>query len=275
MKQKKQPKEQPHTQDVLEAYPEHKQVDAFSERRYIKMMRFLTIFTIINLAMIMAGSGLYFYLAKNADISVSSRNMYAIDPEKKLLLPSESKTIVISAKQLLIEQVVRDYLYLRYAVVLDNQTMKKRWGENGIMAFYSAPGVFEQFKTEVEQRWNETIGRGVTRDLHIYDLSLVRGDLWSAYIETFDFKVDENLGRICDCDDNSRFCITCKEMSSIPGSRKRHKIWLRADAIAPKTQVNPMGIVIYAYYPSDIPVPKKGEEKSTFWDLPPALRPDI
>ena len=113
----------------------------------------------------------------------------------------------------------------------------------------------------------------ITRDVHIYSLYPVHGDLWSAYIETFDFPLDENLNKKCDCSDNSRECLNCKEKNTV--LRQRKKILLRAGFFGEKTLQNPLGIVIYAYYPAYVPVPKKGEKKETFWDLPPALRPTL
>ena len=85
MKKNKPKKEPPRTQDVLGAYPEREQVDAFPERRYIKMTRFLTVITIINLSLLIALSGIYFYKTKHIDINIFMRNrsqMYTIDPER-------------------------------------------------------------------------------------------------------------------------------------------------------------------------------------------------
>ena len=81
------------------------------------------------------------------------------------------------------------------------------------------------------------------------------------------------MGKICDCTDNSHDCLTCKEQNIIPGGRRRRKILLRANFQGEKTLRNPMGVMVYAYYPALVPVPKPEEDVSTFWDLPPALRP--
>ena len=99
-------------QDVLGAYPEKEQVDAFPERRYVRLTRFLTIFTVINLAFVIAGSGFYFYMAQNKDITLNAKgwvHMYSIDPERKLLLPSEPFNAHVSAMQLMIEKALRQY----------------------------------------------------------------------------------------------------------------------------------------------------------------------
>lgn len=273
---KKEKKEKPHDIDVLEAYPEKEQVDAFPERRYIKLTRFLTIFSTINLAMVIAYSGIYYYLARNVDTDIASHgvvHMYAIDPERKLLLPSEPAQTRVSARQLVMEDALRKYLQTRYAIIWDMDKMRRNWGEEGYVASLSTVEVFTKFSSEAGRIW-ETIKRErFTRDVHIYSLYPVHGDLWSAYIETFDFPLDENLEKKCDCSDNSHECLSCKEIHSIPNGRRRKKILLRADFSGKKTLSNPMGILVYAYYPAFVPVVKENNEK--FWDLPAALRPEI
>lgn len=270
-------KEQPN-QDILETYPERKQVTAFPERRYIKLTRFLTIFTIINLAFIIAEAGFYFYMANNKDITLNAKgwvHMYSIDPERKLLLPSEPFQTRVSAMQLMIEKALRQYLEERYAFIWDTDAMTKRWGEKGYVARVSTPEVFNKFSQEVEQNWLPLQQSRLTRDVHIYSLYPLHGDMWSAYIETFDFPLDENLGKNCDCTDNSYECLKCKEKNMIPNGRKRKKILLRVNFVGPKTLENPLGILVYAYYPAYVPVPKNNQPSEKFWDLPPALRPKI
>lgn len=275
MKKNKPKKEVPHTQDVLGAYPEKEQVDAFPERRYIKMTRFLTIVAIVNLAILIALSGFYFYEVKNVDIKIFSKNrsqMYRIDPERKVLLPIELSNTSVHAMQLVMESTIRTYLTERYSSVLDADTMQRRWGNGGYIALLSSIEVMERFVKEREVSWNEVWRNRISRDTHIYSLRYIHGDLWEAYIETFDFVLDENLKKKCDCSDNSYECLSCKEKNTV--KRQRKKIWLRANFIGQKNLFNPFGIMIYAYYPASIPLPKKGERK-TFWDLPPALRPRI
>ena len=264
-------KKETNNQDVLEAYPEKEQVDAFPERRYVRLVRFLTIFSVINLACVFACSGLYFYMARNKDITLNNMgwvHMYSIDPEKKQLLPSEPFQKGVSALQLVTEKTLRRYLEERYSYISDLDTMTKRWGENGYVAHLSNQEVYNRQRN------------GKARDLHIYSLYPLHGDLWSAYIETFDFLLDENLEKACDCMDNSSECLSCKEENMVPGSRRRMKILLRINFSGPRICKNedcdnPLGMVVYAYYPAYVPVPKNKEKAEKFWDLPPALRPDV
>ena len=263
-------------QDVLEAYPEKEQVDAFPERRYIKLTRFLTVFTIINLAMVISWAGLYFYMARHKDISISQRNwvhIYTIDPERKLVLPSEFGYGRVPALQLMMEKALRQYLTERYEYIWAADTMRERWGERGYVARLSDPDIRAKFNGEAKGTWNEIQQKRVTRDVHIYSLYPVHGDLWSAYIETFDLPLDENLEKKCDCTDNSHECIECKEKNMIPNGRRRKKILLRANFEGVKNLDNPLGVMVYAFYPAVIPIPKEGADAEKFWNLPPALRP--
>ena len=281
-------KEQSNNQDVLEVYPEKEQVDAFPERRYIKLTRFLTIATIVNLAFVIAYTGIYFYMVRHKDIILERGNyvhLYSIDPEKKLLLPAEPTQIQVSPMQLAMEKALRQYIEERYTLIFDTNEMNKRWGENGYVTRLSQQGILQSFKSEVSRSIQEIRKNHITRDVHIYSLYPVHGDLWSAYIETFDFPLDENLKKVCDCMDNSKECLKCKMSNAI--KRERKKILLKANFRGiknctdspndnPKEEEkicnNPLGIMVYAYYPAHIPLPKNGEKKETFWDLPPALR---
>ena len=153
--------------------------------------------------------------------------------------------------------------------------MRKRWDENGYVARMSSQEVATSFRREVEASWTSMRQNKVTRDVHIYSLYPTHGDFWSAYIETFDFKLDDELNKKCDFYDNSYECLECKEQNMIPDGRNRKKILLRVNFIAPKTLDNPLGIMVYAYYPAYVPVPKDKKNAEKFWDLPPALRPRI
>ena len=287
MKQDNQKKELPKDQDGLEAYPTKKQVDSFPERRYIKMTRFLTIFTIVNLAMLMASAGIYFYMAKHKDISISRGgriHLYSIDPEKKLLLPAEPGNRRISSMQLIVEKSLRRYLEERYSSIASMEDMQRRWGERDYVAYMSTEEVFLKFVEERDRAWNEIWRNRVTRDVHIYSLEYVHSDLWEAYIETFDLPFEDDLKKKCDCTDNSKECLACKEENMIPDGRKRKKIWLRINFAGQKGVIvgrdgkvsydNPFGLLIYAYYSADIPISSSGDNKK-LWDLPPALMPEI
>ena len=157
-------------QDVLEAYPEKEQVDAFPERRYIKLTRFLTIVAIVNLALVIACSGLYFYMIRHKDITINYRNwvhLYSIDPERKLLLPSEPTQVSVSAMQLVMEKALRQYLEERYASIWDVDEMRKRWGEEGYVARFSHPDIAKKFTDETARVWMDIWQKRITRDVHI------------------------------------------------------------------------------------------------------------
>ena len=263
--------------DVLEAYPERLQVDAFPERRYVRLTRFLAIFTIVNLACVIAGAGGYFYMARNRDIKITAPgwvHLYSIDPERKLLLPSEPFEANVSAMQLVIEKNLRQYLEERYTHIWDMDTVRKRWEKGGFIDIHSTPSVFQKFTADVAQSLDFLRNNNqLIRDVHIYSLYPVHGDLWSAYIETFDFPLEETLGKKCDCVDNSSKCLNCKEKNAV--NRERKKILIRVNFFDKKSLENPLGLLVYAYYTAYVSIPKDKEKAEKFWDLPPALRPDI
>ena len=281
-------KELARTADVLEAYPEREQVASFPERRYIKMIRFLTIVSIVNLAFIISLACFYFYMSQNVDISIEKNGkvlFYSIDPEKKMMQPSGKEKEVVSALNIYMEKTIRDYLKTRYSYIYDRDKMTQRWEalpkESTSTEFniplFSSDDVTRRFSENRKQLSYNLFHNKMVQEARIYDLYLARWDLWSAYLEVFDFKLDDNLNHPCPCQDDSTKCWECKEQNKI--SKKRYKVWLRAKFFDEKDRDlesvyrNPLNVKIYAFYELPVRIPDDTkDQKETFWGLPPTLR---
>lgn len=120
--------------DVLGRYPEHMQVKALPERRYVKTSRILAVLILINLGFLMAFGGIYMYLAERIDVSIASRravNLFYIDTEQKRLRPAEHTQRGVYAMQLMAESLLRQYIQDRHAITWDNTVMAQKWGVSG------------------------------------------------------------------------------------------------------------------------------------------------
>lgn len=272
--------------DHLEAYPERKQVSAFPERRFIKTNRMLVILTIINLACMLAGAGLFIYAAKRIDVRVVGKKgifLYQMDTEEKMLKPTEFLTIAAPAKRFIMEDYLKTYIIERHSSVDDNTESSYKHTSTGLVLRSS----FNKLKPQIEKEFSQIrqeVGMSKRRDVHVYNLHPYRGNLWTAVVETFDFpkNIDEP---ICDCMDNSTTCLACKSQHN--EKRRRYRVWIRAifserkedrwfrttnendDTYYKKvSRDNPFGILVNGYYVGYLPFP----ETSKKWDLPPELK---
>ncbi len=258
--------------DILGAYPENMQVRAIPERRYLKTSRLLALFVILNVAVLIALSGLFVYYANRVDVSIAGANslyLFAIDHEQKILKPSEYYRKNVHSLQLMTEAIVRDYIIQRHAVLWDDDEMRRRWNSpQSFVLNYSTPRLFNDFrKGEALQFLNESRSNNVTKDVHLYDLKLLKNNLWHGIFEVFDMPIPDAYRAICPCDDNSETCLSCKRQHAI--KRHRYQVYLRTRMDSEPTKANPLGITIYEYHLLYMPI----HDDEKVWDIPSLLRP--
>ena len=259
--------------DVLGRYPEYMQVRALPERRYLKTSRLLALFIFLNMAVMIAVAGFFTYNADRIDISIANRrvvNLYSIDSSRQVLIPAEYSTRNVNALELFAESLLRDYIYNRHTVVWENKTMTQRWDVGGPVAGYSHyKRVYMPFRMSADNLFEESRKKGFVRDVHIYELNLIKQNLWEAVIETFDMPIPDAYNPVCDCSDNSKKCITCKvEHSSRP---LRYRVFIRTSYNGVKTVLNPLGFVVESYNMLYVPI----DDKEQFWRIPNDLKPDF
>ena len=272
--------------DELEAYPLRLNVAALPERRFFKMIRTLTVAVVLSGAVLIILAVFLNYQITHLDISVgrpSRWQFYRMDPQEKTLRTIESSTIRVNALKLLIEAALRDYLIMRNSTSLSTDVMEKNFSTYGRIAQFSSSEVFGQFSTEKSLMLSKIRGKGkkLIREAHIYDLRLVNSNMWMAIIEVFDMPVTEDSVGVCRCSDNSKECLTCKIQKA--KNRERYKIWIRTSLnprkafcnVNPKINenlcFNPLGITVEKYIPTKMPI----HEQDVYWNLPPALRPNL
>ena len=274
--------------DELEAYPLRLNVAALPDRRFFKMIRTLTVGVVLLSAFLIV-LGVYLnYQLTHLDVTVRRRGswqFYRIDPEDKKLKPLESSTIYVDPMRLIVEDKLREYIKLRNTAVLAEDTMSKVQDPLGLVVQMSSPEVLLEFTPEFEAMKRRTVNAPdevLVRDVHIYSLTILPSNLWVALIETFDLPTtDDGIG-VCGCSDNSKACLNCKIQNA--KRRERRKIWMRVSNRKPKECradnrntdsdqrcFNPLGLSVDKYISTMVPI----HPEETYWDLPPALRPEI
>lgn len=258
--------------DVLGAYPENMQIRAIPERRYLKTSRLLALFVILNVAVLIALSGLFVYYANRANVSISGANslyLFAIDTEQKVLKPSEYYRMRVSSLQLMTESIVRNYIIQRHSVLWNDDEMRRRWNSpQSFVLNYSAPKLFNEFrKGDALTFLNESRSNSVTKDVHLYDLKLLKNNLWHGIFEVFDMPIPDAYRAICPCDDNSEACLACKRQHA--AKRRRYQVYLRTRMDSEPTKANPLGITVYEYHLMYMPI----HDDEKVWDIPSLLRP--
>lgn len=260
--------------DVLGRYPEYMQVRALPERRYLKTARLLALFIFLNMAVMMAVAGFFTYNADRIDISIANNravNLFSIDTSRQVLIPAEYATRNIKALELFAESLLRDYIQNRHTVVWENKTMTMRWDVGGPVAGYSHyKKVYMPFRMSADKLFEESRKKGFVRDVHIYELKLIKQNLWEAVIDTFDMPIPDAYNPLCDsCTDNSKKCITCKVEHTT--RQMRHRIFIRTSYNGVKTVLNPLGFVVETYNMLYVPI----DNKEKFWRVPNDLKPEL
>ena len=265
--------ETPIDQDNLEAYPERMQISAIPERRYLRTARLLAILTFINLGVLMALAGVFAYYAVRLDVSVANRrvvNIYAIDPEHKVIKASEYGETVIPAMQLMMEKSVREFIIARNSYRLDAQEHRKNWGPGGIVDMYLHPEKYKDFKEEISYSIeNDARRKNVNKEVHIYSLRQTPAGLWEGLIDVFDMPPYDPFNPLCQCMDNSQECLQCKEDHK--KGKKRFKVYVESDFYGMPSLMNPLGVMVREIYM----MPQIIHPEEKYWNIPSILKPEL
>lgn len=258
--------------DVLGRYPEHMQVPALPERRYLKTSRILALFIFLNMAVMIALAGFFTYNADRIDISIANRrvvNLFSIDSSRQVLIPAEYSTRNVPALELFAESLLRDYIHNRHTVTWENKEMQLRWDVGGpVSGFSHHKRVYMPFRVSADNLFQESRTRGFVRNVHIYELKRIKQNLWEAVIDTFDMPIPDAYNPLCDCQDNSKACIGCKVKHT--SRQLRYRILIRTSFAGVKTVLNPLGFRVETYNMLYMPI----KSKETFWRVPDDLKPE-
>lgn len=259
--------------DVLGRYPEHMQIQALPERRYLKTSRLLALLIFLNLAAMMVFAGFFTYYADRVDLSIANRravNLYSIDSSRQVLVPTEYSVKRVSAINLFVESILRKYIQQRHEILWENSVMQSRWNVGGLVHIFSNhKKVYMPFRLMADHQFSESRAKGFVRDVHLYELKHIKENFWEAVFDTFDMPVPDAYAPICNCSNNSKSCIDCKIKNTY--RRLRYRVYIRTGFANAKTKSNPLGVSIELYNMLYEPI----HTDEIFWRVPNALKPEL
>lgn len=248
------------TNDVLEAYPERLHVAALPERRYLKTSRVLVILALLSIALNFALGMIYMRMAEsvNAMITTSNRSMthlYQLDMFDKRIRSVDMATSYIPLTNLLYEQLIDEYINLRYTVVPNMEEMRYRWSQSGKVYLYGDL-VYEAFAREIEPLLS-ALQRGQTQEVYIYSIKNVSGNLYEVIFDVFTMDRLNTNDAACKCLDKDKACLACLRKNAV--DIRRFKVFMRVAFNAELTSrtarlTNPylFNVISYISMPQDI-----------------------
>ena len=158
--------QQAYTSDHLEVYPQKMHVRALPERRYLKTSRFLVICCLIS---ILFNFAICFIYIRNTGLIttqvynpyMTSTYLFSLDYYNKELKPVERQRRVLDNEDLVIQNLIEDYLTKRYDLLSDVQEMNKRWEPNESLSLYLDQKQLDLLKKEIREKY-ALLRKGIT-----------------------------------------------------------------------------------------------------------------
>ncbi len=178
-------KEDLRTDDRLGVYPEKVHVPAFLERRYLKTSRALAILCVVSMAINMI-LGTILFLQPSM---VSSQPVnYAYNKSFGGFKELEKMYVRKSASDMIFEEQIREYIYIRNKVYPDVDIMKYAWQPGNKFYWMSGRDVYSRFTNSEYKRVMESIvSDGFRQDVYFKWSRKIKGNQWVAEFDTYEY----------------------------------------------------------------------------------------
>ncbi len=169
--------------DELGAYPVRVHVTAFPERRYLWTARLLVILTGLSICFNMILVLSIYLMIPSIKVKPMFFHINKYFSEIEIVEPSEVKYPV---SDLITEQYIREYLYMRYTMTTDAEDMIERWRRDSKLYWYSTAPVYNAFESS-EMRSNiAQFKKGLQRYIQIQWVKPLLRGLWQAQFATYE-----------------------------------------------------------------------------------------
>ena len=171
--------------DILGRYPELLHVSAMPERRYLWTSRILVIIACISICINMMLSSTIYVLLPQRD---ALPRLLHINKYFSILERLEPSEINVPAASMIAEQYISQYIMYRYIITQDYDELMSRWEKGGLIYWYSAPAVFEEF-TAYDAKLNLSLfkEKNMQRDVDIDWIRALGKNLWQVQFRTMDY----------------------------------------------------------------------------------------
>lgn len=165
---------------------EYRRVVSAKFTYYVWLSRFFIFLSVISLALFVSASLVIFKLSP--EISIEPLLLVRQDSSAGIVR-NEPISHDMASKSQLMEIFVKQYIILRNTIINDEKEMQTRWFPGGMVNFFSAPQVFEEFEKYRESIWNSIIQDKVSREVEIISIGKVGGaksPIWKVDFKTND-----------------------------------------------------------------------------------------
>jgi len=172
------------TPDELGAFPVKIHVDAFPERRYLWTSRFLVILTGLSVCVNVILVLTIYLMIPSIKVTPQFFNINKYFSQIEQVQPHILRYPVAD---LVTEQYIKEYLYLRYTIGSDVETLVSSWAEGSPLYWYSTPDVYKEFR-ENEMAANIKLFRsGFRRNVEVQWIKPISRGLWHTQFTTYEY----------------------------------------------------------------------------------------
>ncbi|HCU58583.1 MAG TPA: hypothetical protein DIC64_01220 [Alphaproteobacteria bacterium] len=169
--------------DELGAFPVKVHVEAFPERRYLWTSRLLVILTGLSICVNVVLVLTIYLMVPSIKVSPQffSINKYFSQVEQV-----QPHVLRYPVTDLVTEQYIKEYLYLRYTIGSDAETLISSWTEGSPLYWYSSPQVYNDFKTSEMEANLKLFRSGLRRYIDIQWIKPLSHGLWQTQFATYE-----------------------------------------------------------------------------------------
>lgn len=215
--------------DHLEAYPERLHVRALPERRYLKASRVLVIFALVSLSLNILLAILFMHNASHVSATITrpdgSSHLYTLDMFQRKMRQVEGPRRWWGMEDLVLQNMITEYLTLRYTILPNESEMEKRWRPGGKLFLY-AQKLYEGWLPE---RSNGVLllRSGYIQEIYIYSIQYVFSNLYRVYFDLFRLPYQRGEVVACNCLNKTKECLDCLREKA--KSTQRMMVYMRVD----------------------------------------------
>lgn len=170
------------SKDKLGKYPQEVYVSALEGRRALWMARMLMIGLCSSL---MVNIALAFALASLTPLKRVEPMLLTLKQRSDQIVHVEPFHKTMQGFDLLVEQMIKDYVLERESVTIHPKEMEFRWSESGIIAKRSDSPAFHAFQQQVPL-YRKILEQGITRNVAVTTVTKVAPQYWTVEFETID-----------------------------------------------------------------------------------------
>ena len=247
------------TKDHLEAYPERLHVKALPERRYLKTSRTLVILSLICLSVNFALGFWFMYNATRVRTVIQrpdgQAHLYTLDQFQRKVRAVEGTRGWVGMEDMVLQNLITEYLTLRYTILPNEEEMVKRWGENEKLFLYGKK-IYEDFAPE-RSTGLFLLREGYIQEVYVYSIQYIYSDLYRVYFDLFRLPYRRGDVVDCNCLNKTKECLTClrKNAKSVRRYMAYMRVYFDANVISrDDIMKNPFrfNVKTFTLYPQEI-----------------------